>query len=925
MQCLYCKNRISLFRKFKDGEFCSEKHRSLYDKEQTVLALARLTEAGNRINQPRRPAEPVEAVEDKQVAAISAEDLKLPEPFGFIPEPPAGSPLALSHRSGIETEWLSVMAIPPLFEASKAKFTWEPLGYCRPALAARSDAERPRLGGRVPQAEFKPVNPQLLVPALALDLGEQVSREAPEPPGVAPPVPIPRPSPARPGEAPPPSPEAVVFEAWPLALVSNLKLLPVQPGSAGLRVLQPGAAPPNAGWKAPRIWPAVPLVSIRTLLDGPFQRSGETPIPAEPGLRKPVSPLAAYMPQPLAACSSEARSPKAAGAIAGTPLRLLPASAGLPDAELRLALCRLPKPGAAAGTNGVCATGMAFAASTRDPVRWPSFLAPAIAVGMRSWGGRVSMPLAAAGPLDISTGAAGEIPPAVTRHWPKLDWSTRTPRLRAEAALSALELATHSLPPRPMAGADQVAPLASRAKGGRKVAATTSLPAAHLPLPGPGLSRAEFLAPLAAPPRTAGAEAAGVAPLPEVHTFIPSRRRPEIKARIAMPSVGGFVRCRGMAASVNLQRLGAQLASVEDPRLASSGAARFMDWTPFSPPAMPSPKAILGPRVLTVAPASVRPLVRLFSINLTNLTTVVPPVKPIGATAPHTVCRPPRLPSIGTAQDGSQAHERTSALLSAMIERLEDGPARWALTRLWRRAPLPLKGLVAGIVLLGALTAIGSQSSGIQLSGLREDIRGRAAVDLVDDFRAGMGAWGGAENWAETWSYDDAGFAQTGNLALYRPSMTLNDYQFEFLGQIARRGMGWVFRAEDTRNYYAMKIVFANSGPMPAGVIVRYAVIDGKPGPKTQLPLPMGARPDTMYRIRVDVDGSYFTAKFQDQIVDVWSDSRLAAGGVGFFSDKGEQAKIRWIEVTHHSDFLGKLCAYLVPYDTRSANRSLTQ
>ena len=63
----------------------------------------------------------------------------------------------------------------------------------------------------------------------------------------------------------------------------------------------------------------------------------------------------------------------------------------------------------------------------------------------------------------------------------------------------------------------------------------------------------------------------------------------------------------------------------------------------------------------------------------------------------------------------------------------------------------------------------------------------------------------------------------------------------------------------------------------------------------------------------------------QDQIVDVWSDNRLAAGGVGFFSDKGEQAKIRWIEVTHQSDFLGKLCAYLVPYDTRSANRSMTQ
>ncbi len=1016
MQCLYCGNRISLLRKFKDSEFCSEQHRNLYGQEQTDLALARLTETGNRINQPRRPAEPVEVFEDKQVAATPEEEFNLPALLGFIPEPLAGPQLAPLHRSGIGTEWLSVIAMPPLVGASKAKVTWEPRGYCRPALASRSGAEIPLAGGRVPQAEFKRIKPQLPVTDLALDLDEQVSQEAPEHYAVAPPVPIPMPSPARPEEMSPLSPEAAIFEAWPPALVSNLKLLPVQPSTAGLGVLQLCAASPHAEWTAPRMWYAVPRVSVETLTDGPFQPSGATRILSEPGwgdqvsslaayLPQPLSarssdarapeaggavagtpprrlpasvclpgaklrlalcqtpkpgaaarttsvlaagvafaasaqdavrwpallapsiamgmPPAAYIPQPLAACSSDARSPKAADAFAGTPLRLLPASAGLPDAELRLQLCRLPKPGAAAGTNSVLATGMALATSTQDPIHLPGFLGPAIAVGMARLSGCVSMPLAAAGPLDISTEAAGEIPLAVTHRWPKLAWSAATPRLRAEAALSTLEIATHSLPPRTVAGADQVEPLASLAQGAQDVAAATWLPTAHLP--GPRLSRAESLVRLAEPLWTAGAQATLAAPLPEVHTFIPSRRRPELKARIALPSVGRFVRCRGMATSVNLQRLGAHLASVEDPRLTASGAVRSMDWIPFPSPAMPSPNAILGLRILTVTPASVRPLVRLFSIDLTNLTSAVPPAKPIGVNAPHTVCRPPRLPSMGSAQDGIQTHERTSKLLRAMMERLEGGTTRWAFTRLWRRAPLPLKGLMAGIVLLSVLTAIGSQSSGIQLSGLREDIRSRAAVDLVDDFRAGMGAWGGAENWAETWSYDDAGFAQTGDLALYRPSMRLNDYQFEFLGQIARRGMGWVFRAVDTRNYYAMKIVFAKSGPMPAGIIVRYAVIDGKPGPKTQLPLPMGARPDTMYRIRVDADGSYFTAKFQDQIVDVWSDSRLAAGGVGFFSDKGEQAKIRWIEVTHQSDFLGKLCAYLVPFDTRSANRSMTQ
>jgi len=49
----------------------------------------------------------------------------------------------------------------------------------------------------------------------------------------------------------------------------------------------------------------------------------------------------------------------------------------------------------------------------------------------------------------------------------------------------------------------------------------------------------------------------------------------------------------------------------------------------------------------------------------------------------------------------------------------------------------------------------------------------------------------------------------------------------------------------------------------------------------------------------------------------------LAAGGVGLFSEKGETAKVRWIEVSHHSDFLGKLCAYLAPFDAQGTGGSL--
>jgi hypothetical protein len=925
MRCLYCGNRISLLRKFKDSEFCSLEHRDLYQQEQTELALARLTEAGNRIAQPRRPLEPLALIEEKPAPASTAEDLNLPEACRFIPELPSACHPQQRKPDSLNFEWSSAQATPPLFDAPGATFTWEPIGYCRPALApSRTGPQGAQVVGGVSAAEFRPVNLQLQAPAIALDLGEQTSPEVEECYAVAPPLPLPMPRPVHPEEAAPGSPVALVFETLPPELESSLDLSPPEPNLAGRVVMQPRAVPPCSECKAPRMWPAVPRVSVRTMMDGPFQRAGAIEILTAPAWGSQVPPLASCLPLPLLACPSDARAPEMSYAVTGAPLRLLPASALLAGAGLRMASCRLQKPGAALGTTNVLATSVTFAPSQLAPVQTPGFLASTAAWSAPS-GGPVSIPLVAAEFPVLSTEAAEEIPMAVSRRLPEFTWFAARPRLRTDAGLSGCKVTTHFLPPRPMAGGDLVTPMASRGQGGRKAAARTVFPTANLPLPAARLGYNESLMPLATAPLAPATAPTGAASIPNVNVFIPCRRRSEIKARIALFSMAEFVRCRGMASSEKLQRLDANLASMEDPRMAVNGAARFMGWTSFPPPAMSSPEEILARRPVDVAPPSVPPQTRLFSISLSNLTTIVPPVKPVGASAPHTICRPPRLPSFGTTQNTGEAHERTSALLSAMIERLEGGPTRWALTRLWRRVPVPVKGLVAGILLLGAVAAMGTKPSGDTLSGLREEIRSRAAVELVDDFRTGMGAWNGGESWAETWSYDKAGFVQPGRLALYRPSMTLNDYRFEFLGQIGNRGLGWVFRAVDTENYYAMKIVFTKPGPIPAAALVRYAVIDGIAGPKTQLPLPMGARTDMMYRIRMDVEGSNFTAQFQNQIVDDWSDKRLAAGGVGFFSDKGEQAKIRWIEVSHQSDFLGKLCAYLVPFDARSTNRSLTR
>jgi hypothetical protein len=259
---------------------------------------------------------------------------------------------------------------------------------------------------------------------------------------------------------------------------------------------------------------------------------------------------------------------------------------------------------------------------------------------------------------------------------------------------------------------------------------------------------------------------------------------------------------------------------------------------------------------------------------------------------------------------------------------------RW-LGDVWRKAPSDLKFVTVLLPILLAV-AIGPSvpkisiaqvnPGGVQqmVSGrwkdLHQTITNRAAVAFADDFRSGLDAWESRSNLTTSWSYDATGFVQPGPLAVFKPSIGMTDYRFEFLGEIDQKGMGCAFRAKDLNNFYALKFTVVKPGPMPMIRMVRYAVIDGKEGPHVEKPLPMTVSKDMLYRVMLNVVGSDFTIMAQGQIVDFWSDSRLKRGGVGFFCGRGEKARVRWVEVSHQYDTLGRLCAYLAPYGIESRN-----
>lgn len=203
---------------------------------------------------------------------------------------------------------------------------------------------------------------------------------------------------------------------------------------------------------------------------------------------------------------------------------------------------------------------------------------------------------------------------------------------------------------------------------------------------------------------------------------------------------------------------------------------------------------------------------------------------------------------------------------------------------------------------------------GTRVNALQRVIMQRAGIRLFDDFRSGLGAWRGADGWAGSWRYGDATFVQPGDLALLSSSLNLRDYSLTFLGQIDRRSLNWVFRARDLQNYYSMRIQVTRAGPLPAAVLVRSAVLGGKERDVKTLPIPFPVQPDTLYLVRMEVRGQDFTTYIQNHVVDHFSDSRLRSGGVGFFSPRGDRALLRWVEVSHQYDYLGRLCALLSPY-----------
>ncbi len=188
-------------------------------------------------------------------------------------------------------------------------------------------------------------------------------------------------------------------------------------------------------------------------------------------------------------------------------------------------------------------------------------------------------------------------------------------------------------------------------------------------------------------------------------------------------------------------------------------------------------------------------------------------------------------------------------------------------------------------------------------------IQSKSAGTLREDFHSGLDRWEGLRSMGSNWNIQ-SGEVRPTSLRLWKPSTSLSNYELEFMGRIDRKSLDWAFRAPDLHNYYAAKLVMTRPGPLPNAGLVRFVVLDGRERERVELPLPLTLERGVDYRVRVSVHDNRFLTSVNGQIISSWIDNRISRGGVGFFSEEGESAVVKWVSVSERDSFLARVVSH---------------
>lgn len=260
--------------------------------------------------------------------------------------------------------------------------------------------------------------------------------------------------------------------------------------------------------------------------------------------------------------------------------------------------------------------------------------------------------------------------------------------------------------------------------------------------------------------------------------------------------------------------------------------------------------------------------------------TPTPPPKPANREVPRTP--PPRKEETTTKPAAPASGPEPSLTFETLQLQLMEN----SKTPFW--GSLKVKLIIAIILVLGL--AIGYYSFGSK--NHKPAATPSASADGV-----GPSIMVGEGGWVQGWAGDVAGAHVGRQITIYRPSLKLADYRIEFQGQIENKSLGWVFRAADGDNYYAMKLAFVSTALPLKAALIKFMIYNGKETELGRIPLDVPVN-DTMFNVRMDVRGPRFNTYIQGQQVDVWTNDQLKTGGVGFLNERSERGKIKSVSIS---------------------------
>jgi hypothetical protein len=157
---------------------------------------------------------------------------------------------------------------------------------------------------------------------------------------------------------------------------------------------------------------------------------------------------------------------------------------------------------------------------------------------------------------------------------------------------------------------------------------------------------------------------------------------------------------------------------------------------------------------------------------------------------------------------------------------------------------------------------------------------------------AGNGSAPGA---AGTWSRRTAyvmGSSAPREILVFSGSDDLKNYRIEFSWVPEPRGVGWIFRATDSANYYAAKLRLVQAGAIPTLSAEHFAVVKGVEGAHSRKVITL-SRALREVAVRMDATGPAFTLFLQGNPSDYWTDERFESGSLGFYEEGGERPVVQ--------------------------------